>query len=194
MPDQLPLTDRLESAASEIDALFPADISTSILLREAKEALGAWLAWSGGDYPDDSPGDVIAYERDGTITLDDGITTWNPLRALAAAAKRAEAAEARAEKYREALERLGSREAFNGARALHHSDPRAIAVEFSARIAFAREALGGPDEGKDDIPRDAEGLPDDGQDPPFEGAEADRPEDLPAPSNAAKRYEELDGG
>lgn len=42
-----------------------------------------WLAWSGGNYPDDSPGDVIHAEKDGTITLDDGITTWNPLRALA---------------------------------------------------------------------------------------------------------------
>ncbi len=44
-----------------------------------------WLSWSGGDYPDSSPGDVIAWKADGTITLDDAITTWNPLRALAAA-------------------------------------------------------------------------------------------------------------
>lgn len=51
-----------------------------------------WLAWSDGKYPDDSPGDVIAAESDGTITLDDGITTWNPLRALGwyAAAKEKE--------------------------------------------------------------------------------------------------------
>jgi hypothetical protein len=41
-----------------------------------------WLAWSGGRYPDDSPGDVIHAYSDGTIILDDGITTWNPLRAL----------------------------------------------------------------------------------------------------------------
>lgn len=33
--------------------------------------------------PDWSPGDVIAAEEDGTITLDDGITTWNPERARA---------------------------------------------------------------------------------------------------------------
>ena len=43
---------------------------------------GRWLAWSDGRYPDESPGDVIHAEADGTITLDDGITTWNPLRAL----------------------------------------------------------------------------------------------------------------
>lgn len=42
-----------------------------------------WLTWSGGQYPDDSPGDVIAADADGTITLDDSIVTWNPLRALA---------------------------------------------------------------------------------------------------------------
>ncbi len=47
------------------------------------DALQRWLAWSGGDYPDDSPGDVISANMDGTIVLDDGITTWNPLRALA---------------------------------------------------------------------------------------------------------------
>jgi hypothetical protein len=45
--------------------------------------LSNWLVWSDGRYPDDSPGDVIAAEADGTIFLDDGITTWNPLRALA---------------------------------------------------------------------------------------------------------------
>lgn len=32
---------------------------------------------------DTSPGDVIAAYKDGTIVLDDGITTWNPERALA---------------------------------------------------------------------------------------------------------------
>jgi hypothetical protein len=42
-----------------------------------------WLAWSGGQYPDDSPGDIISAEVDGMIVLDDGVTTWNPLRALA---------------------------------------------------------------------------------------------------------------
>jgi hypothetical protein len=41
-----------------------------------------WLAWSGGRYPDDSPGGVVHAESDGTIVLDDGVTTWNPLRAL----------------------------------------------------------------------------------------------------------------
>src|SRR4051794_21490463 len=34
-----------------------------------------------GGEPDISPGDVIAAKPDGTITLDDGITTWNPSRA-----------------------------------------------------------------------------------------------------------------
>jgi hypothetical protein len=45
--------------------------------------LARWLAWSGGHYPDNSPGDVIAAYADGTIVLDDSVTTWNPLRALA---------------------------------------------------------------------------------------------------------------
>ena len=45
--------------------------------------LDKWLAWSGGRYPDTSPGTVIHAKSDGTIILDDGVTTWNPLRALA---------------------------------------------------------------------------------------------------------------
>jgi hypothetical protein len=40
-----------------------------------------WLEWSDGRYPDDSPGDVISASTDGTIVLDDGITTWDPIRA-----------------------------------------------------------------------------------------------------------------
>lgn len=48
-----------------------------------RQRVAKWLAWSGGQYPDDSPGDVISAEWDGTIILDDSITTWNPLRALA---------------------------------------------------------------------------------------------------------------
>jgi hypothetical protein len=48
-----------------------------------------WLAWSDGQYPDESPGDVISAEPDGTIVLDDGITTWNPRRAAAFFAARA---------------------------------------------------------------------------------------------------------
>lgn len=44
--------------------------------------LERWLAWSDGQYPDASPGDVIHAQADGTITLDDAITTWEPLRAL----------------------------------------------------------------------------------------------------------------
>jgi hypothetical protein len=52
-------------------------------LEAAEREQARWLAWSNGQYPDDSPGDVIHALSDGTITLDDGITTWNPLRALA---------------------------------------------------------------------------------------------------------------
>jgi predicted RNA-binding Zn-ribbon protein involved in translation (DUF1610 family) len=39
--------------------------------------------WKGKTEPDISPGDVIAAEPDGAIVLDDGITTWNPARAVA---------------------------------------------------------------------------------------------------------------
>lgn len=42
-----------------------------------------WLVWSGGRYPEDTVGDVIAAYADGTIMLDDSLTIWNPLRALA---------------------------------------------------------------------------------------------------------------
>lgn len=51
-----------------------------------------WLEWSGGRYPDTSPGDVIDADVDGTIILDDGIVTWNPLRALTFLAERAKQA------------------------------------------------------------------------------------------------------
>lgn len=59
-------------------------------LDAAEKEASRWLAWSRGCYPDDSPGDVIAWDADGSITLDDGVTTWNPLRALAAAEKERE--------------------------------------------------------------------------------------------------------
>ena len=57
-------------------------VEASDILTELVDELQRWFAWSGGQYPDDSPGDVIAAYSDGTIVLDDGITTWNPLRAL----------------------------------------------------------------------------------------------------------------
>jgi hypothetical protein len=65
-------------------------------LRRTQTALEAWLAWSGGQYPDESPGDVIHALSDGTIVLDDGITTWNPLRALTWIERRREDNAARA--------------------------------------------------------------------------------------------------
>lgn len=39
---------------------------------------------------DVSPGDVIAAWEDGTIMLDDGVTTYNPLRALRFFVRRSE--------------------------------------------------------------------------------------------------------
>lgn len=52
-------------------------------LTEVREELAKWLNWSGGEYPDDAVGDIISADRNGFITLDDGIVVWNPLRALA---------------------------------------------------------------------------------------------------------------
>lgn len=43
---------------------------------------GKWLAWSTGRYPDATVGTVVAAYADGSIVLDDGLMTWNPLRAL----------------------------------------------------------------------------------------------------------------
>jgi hypothetical protein len=63
-----------------------------------------WLAWSGDSYPDDSPGDVISAEADGTVILDDSVTTWNPLRALEWYADRLEAVEKKLEASSEAKE------------------------------------------------------------------------------------------
>lgn len=63
----------------------------------------------GASEPDISPGDVIAAEPDGTIILDDGITTWNPARAtaflLANEKRRAEAAEKQLGEVRRLVER-----------------------------------------------------------------------------------------
>lgn len=77
-----------EAALDALDSLVSA-------LDEAEQEAARWLAWSEGRYPDDSVGDVIAFDVDGTVTLDDGITTWNPLRALMAAEQRIQKQDAR---------------------------------------------------------------------------------------------------
>ena len=53
--------------------------------------------------PDWSPGDVIHADVDGTIVLDDGITTWNPTRASKYFAARWRAAESEREELEAAL-------------------------------------------------------------------------------------------
>jgi hypothetical protein len=73
---RFPEVDELRAEArDDLQALAPA------IAAKAVEAERQRLA-HGGE-PDISPGDVIAAEPDGTITLDDGITTWNPARATA---------------------------------------------------------------------------------------------------------------
>lgn len=66
-----------------------------------------------GGEPDISPGDVIAAEPDGTIVLDDGITTWNPSRAtgflIAYERQRAAKAEAQLAKVRELRDELDAK-------------------------------------------------------------------------------------
>ncbi len=47
------------------------------------------------------------------------------------------------QRYRDALERLGSRQAFGSALDLDHSTRKAIVAELLARIYFARDALAG---------------------------------------------------
>lgn len=67
--------DHRKTVREMLEAAAPA------IVAKAVEAERERLA-HGGE-PDISPGDVIAAEPDGTITLDDGITTWNPARANA---------------------------------------------------------------------------------------------------------------
>ena len=74
----------------------------------AERELRLWLAWSNDQRPDHSPGDVIAAELDGTIILDDGITTWNPLRSGEFFNARAVAAEARVAELETALSHVGA--------------------------------------------------------------------------------------
>ena len=81
---------RAETAERDRDAARLAVLTTQGVAKsdrrraeEAERAEELWLSWSDGRYPDDSAGDVIAADVDGTIVLDDAITTWNPLRALA---------------------------------------------------------------------------------------------------------------
>ena len=78
-----------------------------------------WLTWSGGKYPDDSTGDVIAAYNDGTIVLDDSLTTWNPLRALKFICADRESLRTRlaeAERERDAAEAKGVRMGLERAR------------------------------------------------------------------------------
>lgn len=77
------LRQALQDATREGDEWKRASLTVLAENERLRAELERWLAWSGGQYPDDSPGDVIAAEADGTIVLDDAITTWNPLRALA---------------------------------------------------------------------------------------------------------------
>lgn len=81
-----------------LENLFMASRTDPILSGWCREAISEyaalvselerWTAWSGGQYPDESPGDVIAADADGTIILDDSLTTWNPVRAAAFLAQR----------------------------------------------------------------------------------------------------------
>jgi hypothetical protein len=82
------------------------DASALAALLAQAEAGARWLAWSGGDYPDESPGDVIAAEADGTIVLDDSITTWNPKRAAAFFKADRDTAIRERDQTREALRRI----------------------------------------------------------------------------------------
>src|SRR5262252_2884329 len=61
----------VESAYSHVSHGGPTMADAEKWLKDAKQALA----------PDWSPGDVIAAYPDGTIVLDDGITTWNLERA-----------------------------------------------------------------------------------------------------------------
>lgn len=51
-------------------------------LYSAREELAKWMKWSGGRFPEATIGDVIHAEKDGSITLDDSLEIWNPVRAV----------------------------------------------------------------------------------------------------------------
>lgn len=74
---------RAEELAEEVRKLTEASEALSKRALENESEVRQWLAWSGDRYPDDSTGDVVSADPDGTIEFDDGVTTWNPLRAAA---------------------------------------------------------------------------------------------------------------
>jgi hypothetical protein len=51
-------------------------------LGEARGENDKWFSWSGLRYPDTTPGDMIAADYEGNVTLDDGTEVWDPIRAL----------------------------------------------------------------------------------------------------------------
>lgn len=86
-------TEKEDDAATEILRYVEARIhdhglighaDIAVMIARHRDGLDAakWLEWSGGNYPEDTPGDVIAAWPDGDIMLDDSLTIWNPLRAL----------------------------------------------------------------------------------------------------------------
>jgi hypothetical protein len=58
-----------------------ADAAETVTNDQAQAEKIATAVMASAFAPDVSPGDVISAEPDGTIVLDDGITTWNPARA-----------------------------------------------------------------------------------------------------------------
>ena len=79
------MSDLREAIESAMRKAGRSESTVELLSDELMPVVEAYLREHTPPYgmPDDSPGDVIHAEPDGTIVLDDGITTWNPRRAHA---------------------------------------------------------------------------------------------------------------
>ena len=202
---QAPLTERLQARANATDS--PCRSPCVALLREAAAALESYRA---------------ELRKEALAAMIPAIKSEGEQYER----ERAEAAEARAEKYREALEFYAVEDNYRWSEG---PPVKRGVIQAEDKGQRAREALGGPAEDRwvfveGDarcgavhpetravclLPRGHEGshrntqgywMPRDGEaheealGGPDEGDTADRPEDLPVPANADKRYEELDGG
>jgi hypothetical protein len=79
------MSDTLKARLADLANAVDKDRGFETMLTDTlREALARIEELERLTWLDFSPGDVVHWYADGTIVLDDGVTTYNPLRALAA--------------------------------------------------------------------------------------------------------------